>query len=256
MKSKITTSLLRILFLTLLLGCSKATSHFLSAKLPKSSRQLVVVRSPNEQSSQAKLQRLEKHRAKWQPVGNEIKVSLGRSGLAPSGQKMASANQKPKQEGDGKSPAGLFSFGSVFGYAPATEADFKMPYSQADEALECVDDSNSKFYNQLVDNRKVPKDWASSEFMHRKDHQYRWGIFVNHNTSPTLPMGGSCIFLHIWREPNSPTSGCTAMSEEELLELLHWLDPEKSPRLLQVLEADYPTYQKIYKLPELANPKL
>lgn len=210
-------------------------------------RQLVVVRSPNEASTQARLQRFEKKGKRWLPMGKAVDVTLGRTGLAWS--KQADAKGSPiKREGDGKSPAGIFSFGKIFGYASASEVSFNMPYIHADEALECVDDSNSQFYNQLIDNKLVQKDWASSEFMRRSDHQYRWGIMVNHNT-PAEAKGGSCIFLHIWKESGAPTSGCTAMTEDNLLDILHWLDPAKSPRLIQVLEADYPAFQQKLGLP-------
>ena len=211
-------------------------------------RQLVVVRSPSDTSTQASLQRFEKEGKKWKLVGERVDVTLGRSGLAWGRGKHAPQPGQQKREGDGKSPSGIYAFSEIFGYAPASEVSFKMPYVQADEALECVDDSGSKFYNQLVDNKLVQKDWTSSEFMHRPDHQYKWGIMVNHNT-PSLAQGGSCIFLHIWYEPGAATSGCTAMTEDDLLTLLHWLDPGKSPLLLQVTEAGYPAFRKEFGLP-------
>ncbi len=217
-------------------------------------QQLVVVRSPDDNSTQARLQRFEKKGKKWLPVGNAVDVTLGRTGLAWSKQASAKTTAALKKEGDGKSPAGIFTFGNIFGYAPASEVSFKMPYVHAHEALECVDDSNSDYYNQLVDNRLVKKDWTSSEFMRRNDHQYKWGIVVNHNVAghntPAEAQGGSCIFLHIWKEPGAPTSGCTAMTEDNLLELLHWLDEKKEPLLLQVVERDYPVYKKEFGLPD------
>ena len=210
--------------------------------------QLVVVRSPSQNSTHARLQRFEKTGKKWRQVGEEMSVTLGRSGLAWGRGEHLPQPGLQKREGDGKSPSGVYNFGKIFGYAPASEISFKMPYVQADEALECVDDSDSKFYNQLVDNKLVKKDWTSSEFMRRTDHQYRWGIVVNHN-APATAQGGSCIFLHIWKEPGAATSGCTAMAEADLLTLLHWLDPAKFPQLVQVTEDYYPAFCKKYELP-------
>lgn len=234
----------------LLLSCRKPFGQFQLAVLDvKESQQLVIVRSPNAMSTSAQLGRYEASKGGWVQVGSTIPVSLGRSGLAYASEFLIKSKANGKREGDGKSPGGLFSFGKIFGYAPASEVRFNMPYVHADEALECVDDGQSKFYNQLVDNRLVEKDWSSSEFMRRPDHQYRWGLVVNHNT-PAQAGDGSCIFLHIWREPNAATSGCTAMSETDLLELLHWLDPAKKPVLLQVLEEDYAIFQKELGLPK------
>ncbi|MCF8244643.1 MAG: L,D-transpeptidase family protein [Saprospiraceae bacterium] len=240
----------KLLLLLLLCSAIACNNHTLpQSEKATSCRQLVVVRSPTDTSTQANLQRFEKNGKKWKRVGKRVDVTLGRSGLAWGKGEHAYQPGQQKREGDGKSPSGVYTFGEIFGYAPASEASFRMPYVQADEALECVDDSGSKFYNQLVDNKLVQIDWTSSEFMHRPDHQYKWGIMVNHNT-PSLAQGGSCIFLHIWYEPGAATSGCTAMTEANLLTLLHWLDPAKSPLLLQVTEAEYPVFRKDFGLPE------
>ena len=45
------------------------------------------------------------------------------------------------------------------------------------------------------------------------------------------------IFLHIWRGAGQPTAGCTAMSQDHLLRVLNWLDPNREPRLVQSLSA-------------------
>ena len=239
--------LLLFLLLCSAMSCNNHALHSGQKADPNWPRQLVVVRSPSDTSTQARLQRFEKAGEKWQAIGDPIAVTLGRTGLAWGTGLHSNQPGLQKREGDGKSPAGVYDFGKIFGYAPPAEVSFKMPYVQADEALECVDDSGSKLYNQLVDNKLVQKDWTSSEFMRRSDHQYRWGIVVNHNT-PAEPKGGSCIFFHIWNKPGAATSGCTAMPEEDLLTLLHWLDPAKSPLLLQVTEEGYPAFRKEFEL--------
>jgi len=74
------------------------------------------------------------------------------------------------------------------------------------------------------------------------DDLYKWGVMVRYN-GDALAGAGSCIFLHIWRNPESPTEGCTAMAEEDLLAILGWLeqgsgggpdpDPRRGPLLVQ-----------------------
>ena len=64
-------------------------------------------------------------------------------------------------------------------------------------------------------------------------HQYEYGVWVNYNTNPQIPGNGSCIFLHIYKTPTTPTSGCTAMSKENMLKLIHWLNASKNPMLIQ-----------------------
>ena len=65
---------------------------------------------------------------------------------------------------------------------------------------------------------------ARSEKMLRDDGLYKWGVFVEHNPA-AAPGAGSCIFLHIWKDSTTPTTGCTAMAEKDLVKLLRWLDP-------------------------------
>ena len=61
--------------------------------------------------------------------------------------------------------------------------------------------------------------------MRRTDGQYDWVVVVDHNES-RAPGAGSCIFLHVWRGPRSPTAGCTAMPKQTLAALMRWIDPE------------------------------
>ncbi|MGZ8830661.1 MAG: L,D-transpeptidase family protein [Thermoanaerobaculia bacterium] len=163
---------------------------------------------------------------RWREVGAEVPVVVGRKGVAPDGE---------KREGDGRSPGGAYSLGTAFGFAGS--ADFRVSYRQLRSTTECVDDSASHYYNQIVDRDEVPAvDWSSSEKMRAVD-QYRWGIVVNYNTPPA-PQRGSCIFLHIWSGPSSTTAGCTAMRQEDLETVLRWLDPAANPRLVQLTRHD------------------
>jgi D-alanyl-D-alanine dipeptidase len=213
-------------------------------------RQLVVVVSPKDRSVKARLFKFEKKGKNWQQVGGAHLVNLGRKGLA-WGRGLNSA--KPglqKKEGDQRSPAGIFRFGAAFGYASVGPLDLKLPYIPITEAQICVEDGDSKYYNQVVDASQVEADWEQREPMLRKDEQYKWGIFVKQNLPPE-PGAGSCIFFHLWRKPGSGTLGCTAMDEANLLSLMQWLDPQKEPLLLQMTEAAYADYQRKFSLPSL-----
>jgi L,D-peptidoglycan transpeptidase YkuD (ErfK/YbiS/YcfS/YnhG family) len=203
--------------------------------------QVVLVLSPRAESIPARLWMLERSTARddWRVASGPIDVTLGRSGLAwGDGEHVASAPTgfPLKQEGDGCSPAGVFRIPYAFGYAPAEDARLRMPYVHVTETLAGVDDVKSKYYNQVVDASTVTKDWESNETMLRPDGLYRWGAFIGHN--PRGESGrGSCIFFHLWSAPGNPTAGCTAMTEENVLALLRWLDPAKEPRLVQGLES-------------------
>jgi D-alanyl-D-alanine dipeptidase len=128
-----------------------------------------------------------------------------------------------------------------------------MPYLSLAKSVECVDDTNSKFYNQIVDRDQVAPDWNSSEHMLRPDELYRLGLVINHNARPSQPGGGSCIFMHIWLGPGRGTVGCTAMPAERLESILAWLNPVKKPLLVQLPVAQYQRLQKAWKLPTLSQ---
>lgn len=229
----------------LLLLCS----NLALAQIPETSGQLVVVTTPDWNAIQGTAQRYERHGQDFQKVGDAFPIVVGKTGLAwGRGILPIDSNEQPvKHEGDGKAPAGLFTFGTAFGYEPT--ANTQMPYTVSTDTRECVDDSQSSHYNTLVDSAAVSKDWNSSEQMHRKDEVYRQGIVVEHNT-PAAAKGGSCIFMHIWRSNTTPTDGCTAMEPQNIKQLLEWLDPQKNPLLVQMPVAQYELYKARWKLPE------
>lgn len=214
----------------------------LAPAVPNTCHQVVLVLSPEAKSIPARLWLLERSSPtdEWHATSGPIPVTLGRNGLAwgEGEHTMPAPEGFPiKQEGDGCSPAGVFQIPFAFGYAPANEATkIRLRYVPVTDTLAGVDDVNSKYYNQVIDASTVTKDWQSNETMLRPDGLYRWGAFIAHN--PRNESGrGSCIFFHLWTGPTGPTAGCTAMTEENVVALLSWLDPAKEPRLVQGLES-------------------
>jgi L,D-peptidoglycan transpeptidase YkuD (ErfK/YbiS/YcfS/YnhG family) len=229
-------------------------------------RQLLMVTTKNWQTVDGALQRYERARASdaWRPVGALIPIVVGRNGLAwgrglhgePA--TLARGNDPLKREGDGKAPAGAFRLTAAFGYAPPAQArQVKLPYLHARETVQCVDDAQSVYYNQVVDRAQIKTpDWRSHEEMRRKDELYRWGVVVEHNAgsvsnerSQAQPRGGSCIFLHIWSGAGRGTAGCTAMEAKLMEEVLYWLDPQKQPVLVQLPEPEFARLQAVWQLP-------
>jgi D-alanyl-D-alanine dipeptidase len=220
------------------------------AQIPEASSQLLVVTTANWSDLHARAQRYERRGPGFHKVGPPFAVVVGQTGLGwgrgvESG---AAADEPIKQEGDGKSPAGAFELGTAFGYE--TTAITRLPYLPLTPAIECVDDSHSAHYNELTDGGSTPKDWNSSEQMRRDDELYHYGVFVKHNT-PALANGGSCIFLHIWRNKDTGTVGCTAMEQSNILMLLAWFDPRRHPLLVQMPLAQYRRYRNSWDLPPL-----
>ena len=205
--------------------------------LLRGAQQMIMVTTPDWNAFRGELRRFERSSATapWKPVVAPIEMVVGRNGLAwdPLAEKVIDG--PTKREGDGRSPAGVFSLGTAFGYAPPPEAKgLKLPYLHVTEGIECVDDAASSSYNTIVNRRSLARpDWKSSEKMREVGEAYHWGVVVNYNT-PATANRGSCIFLHVGGGPASKgTAGCTAMAESELRAMMAWLDPAKSPVLVQ-----------------------
>ena len=231
-----------------------AASARAAANPLRRSRQCIVVVAANWNSTTGVLRAFERADAggPWKARGPEIPVVLGKKGLGwGRGVVNADAGARPRKiEGDNKVPAGLFRLGPVFGYAPAESAAWvKLPYLPLTKNIEGVDDPRSRHYNRLVDRTKVARvDWRSSEQMRRDDHLYKWGVVVDHNPM-AIPGAGSLIFFHIWKNRSSPTAGCTAMPEKDLVKLIRWLDPVARPILVEMPRDSYAVFQSKFGLP-------
>jgi len=202
----------------------------LQAQIPNT-KQLIVVSTKNWSTPNGRLQRYEKTDA-WHKVGKAIDIKLGRNGLGWGiGLHSIPINAKYiKKEGDGKAPAGIFSLKQAFGYFPFV-VDY--PYEVYKSTDHCVDDVNSKLYNKIVDSNKVNIDYKSKEHMRFPKNYYKYGIVVNHNhidEAGAKRGAGSCIFIHI---KSVPTAGCTVMREDEMKEIIEWLDVSSHPLLVQ-----------------------
>ncbi len=197
------------------------------------SEQLILIVSDDFNNTHAVLTRYEKEQNEFNKVGKTTIVNIGRNGLAwgigESGF-TPKAGEPIKKEGDGRAPAGIFVISKAFGYAPTIKT--KMPYVQADKELICVDDSQSKDYNKILDKNRSDSP-KSFEWMRREDDLYKIGLVVEHNTEAKKG-AGSCIFFHIRKSEDAPTAGCSAMKEEDLNTIIRWLDPAKKPKVVQI----------------------
>lgn len=242
----------------LISSCTNANN---ATPIPASCRQMVLVLTDSINDTAGTLNYFERENtdSTWTLSHDKIPVAIGRNGLGWGRGLHGDKNifDFPlKKEGDGRSPAGVFSLSAVFGYKHADQmVNLKMPYIHITEMTECVDDVNSKYYNQIISRDEIEKtghvDWQSSEKMSLCGIYYELGVIVNHNSDPIKKGAGSCIFLHNWSNPNETTAGCTAMSPQNMKDIVYWLDKEKQPVLVQLTKQSYIDLIKQWNLPDL-----
>ena len=222
--------------------------------------QLLVVTTAGWASTTGELRRFVRDdlRSPWRRAGGVVPIVVGRTGLAwGAGFDRFAARGSPtagprKREGDGRSPAGVFPLGRAFGFAPADSVRWvRIPYLPLTAASDCVDDTSSVHYNEIVDRKAVPRiDWVSAEHM-RQIVGYRLGVIIRYNAAPPIRARGSCIFFHVWSGPRSTTAGCTALDAGELRRLVAWLDPGAHPVVVQLPVAVYSGLRDRWRLPPL-----
>lgn len=130
------------------------------------------------------------------------------------------------QEGDYRTPKGLFSLGFAFGTENLT--DLSIPYRQLHENCYWVDDPESEYYNQWQETTNVT--WKSAEHLIDYAASYRYTVVVNYNMNPIVPYKGSAIFLHC--ATGSYTAGCIAVPTADMRKILYWLKKGANPMIL------------------------
>ena len=225
--------------------------------MPSSARQLVLVTTPDWNSTKATLQTFTRTTYGWHSAHAPVPVVIGRAGAAWGiGLNPPQAGPR-KREGDGRSPAGMFSIGTAFGYA-ATEKT-QWPYAALGADDYCIDVDGSPLYNRIVDANKVGAAAVagSTEPMRRDlhsggDQAYKLGFVIEHNPRGTAG-AGSCIFAHLWKSPDSNTAGCTAMAETVMQALVAWLRPEDHPVFVLLPQNEYRRLRVAWDLPDLGK---
>ncbi len=242
----------RALLLAALAACHATPAAV--GPIPAETKELVVGVVDDWQATTVSLARFRSAGTGWTRVGSSWQGVVGKTGLAWGdglhGNGAPAGHTGPrKHEGDGASPAGVFALGGSYGYAAQKPVGTQLAYTALDDNWQCVDDPRSQSYARIVDKRTVAAvDWTSHEDMRRTDGLYAWVIDIAHNRART-PGDGSCIFLHVWGGPTSPTVGCTAMPEPELAMLVATLDPSAVFVLLP--RAEYTGLVGAWQLPPL-----
>ncbi len=196
------------------------------------SAQIVLVTNEYLSSKVATIQTFEKVNGKWVVKNTNINATVGYKGFAP---------YKEKQEGDHKTPTGIYYLGPVYSY-PEAKVSTKMEYWVASKNDYWIDDANSAQYNRWVTSnidliaKYKKKEEFSGERMHRDDDKYKYGIAVQYNMDQVKGKG-SVITVHILIA-GAATEGCIAIPEAKLISIIGWLDPVKKPLIITGTEEE------------------
>ena len=138
----------------------------------KGIQQLLIVMNDDDASSKATLVALQKKHKKWKIQFNPMPASIGRNGFALPGN---------KQEGDGKSPAGLYQLGQLFSYE--NKINSSLPFIQTTGEDKCIDDTNHVDYNKYVKGNTTA---SSFEHLRLTGIYYKYCMVIEYNTKPVI----------------------------------------------------------------------
>lgn len=128
-----------------------------------------------------------------------------------------------EKEGDSKTPQGLFSI-SPFAFGNADEPEgCAIPYHKTTVNDYWCGDSDSVYYDQLVDITKTGTvfDTAKSEHLVDYGRYYNYCLNIEYNRDHT-PHKGSALFLHCNRADWSTetTHGCISINQDVMVQIL------------------------------------
>lgn len=211
---------------------SPATADSCPASLTSALR-LVVVTAADMNAPAAMLETFEREGsvAPWRPVGGLRNAVVGLKGLAwGAGFRHLAADGEPlKQEGDKRSPMGIYTIGAPFG------ADDQMlpGYMKLELGRHvCVEEPSSESYGRIVPASAVGKGVKYDEMA--KEVLYRRGVVIDY-PADAANKAGSCIFIHVWRQPGKGTAGCVALDEADVATLRTWT--VEKPSAIAILSA-------------------
>ena len=177
-----------------------------AAKLDAASQTDQIVLVEYTGGSSATLSVHEKQNGVWVQLW-DTKAYVGKNGIGKT------------IEGDKKTPTGTYNLTTPFGIKDDPGA--KLPYLKVTKYHYWCGDSNSEYYNKLVDSRETGREYTSSD-EHLIDYKgvYNYCMFIDYNAAGVAGKG-SCIFLHC-KGKSSSTAGCVAVSEASMKKIIQW----------------------------------
>lgn len=162
----------------------------------------------------------------WREV-DRVSARLGQNGMKSAGE---------VYEMDKCTPTGIYTLTEAFGIN--SDPGSGVPYRQLDGSEYWVDDVDSEYYNTMQFGAPDGR-WNSAEKLVDFPGYYNYSLVIDYNRWPVISGKSSAIFLHC--DMGIYTYGCVAIPQNNLVNLLTWLNPSNNP----VIILDF-TYEDIY----------
>ncbi|MBR5522595.1 MAG: hypothetical protein IKV82_03935 [Akkermansia sp.] len=229
------------------------------AMVPGNCSQAIVGITDGWNSSHVTLSLLERQaNGQWVRVLGPMPGRLGRNGCVWGlGLHTNPRKATVKREGDGRTPAGIFSLGGLWvTHKTPVKHHRSIPLVKVGPQDLWVSDINTPhLYNRYVRlDHPASTAWELREQMRQNDYPHSIKLLICHNTWETkgrpIPGAGSSIFFHIWRRDGAaPTAGCTSMNEAHLRAIIARLNPNLHPVYIILPRQEYTKMRQLWRLP-------
>ncbi len=200
-----------------LIGAGPVADGYARAATPAvvADQQLITVTAATYTTTYATFTAYHQVGGHWIRLFGPWTARIGYNGMARPGK---------EREGSGHTPSGTYGFEFFFGVDPNPGVRFSYRHAYPYDVWD--DDPSSRLYNEWVDDRQL-NPGKNPEPMHNVP-AYDYSAVIAYNTART-PGLGSAIFLHVGT--GTATGGCVSLPAAELLTVLRWLNPARSPQI-------------------------
>ena len=181
---------------------------------------LIIVTVDSVDDTKAELHTFERKSPadRWTKTGEPQSSVVGARGIGWGHPYLAfrRGSEPVKEEGDERTPAGIYRIGAMFGFAK----DKRPNYIHLTPGRQfCVEDTSSPYYGQIVSQSSVSENTLGQKMA--SEQQFRRGLFIDYPPRPAFK-AGSCIFVQVWRGEGVATSAHIGLPEESILRLQDW----------------------------------
>ncbi|MFI6784390.1 L,D-transpeptidase [Micromonospora sp. NPDC050276] len=200
--------------------------HNLAARLttlPTQTRQVIVVGASSYSTTYARLETYVRVQDRWQPASASLPARIGSKGFSDN-----------HVEGVPTTPTGVYSIGPTM-YGIAANPGVRYPYHRLVSGDWWNENPASSLYNTFQHSTTSPG--GASEALWKEVPAYTHFAVITYNMAPNVPKpvpnAGSGIFLHEFSSSGgNATAGCVSLAHNHLVDVLNWLDPALSPRIV------------------------